>query len=99
MGLFGRAIAQSPALPLIADRRPGARQAGWFLADLGVSPGSLELNGDRPAEDPCAAAGGVHQPQQRRDLARRWPTVHHGTELLPRHPIDAARTGALNGCR
>jgi para-nitrobenzyl esterase len=35
-GLFQRAIAQSPALPLIADRETRARQSRAFLAELGV---------------------------------------------------------------
>src|SRR5690606_4612963 len=35
-GLFSRAIAQSPALPLIADREVRARQAHEFLRRLGV---------------------------------------------------------------
>ena len=35
-GLFARAIAQSPALPLIADRETRARQSRRFLQRLGV---------------------------------------------------------------
>src|SRR4029078_5917749 len=35
-GLFRRAIAQSPALPLIADREQRARQADEVLKRLGV---------------------------------------------------------------
>jgi len=36
-GLFSRAIAQSPALPLIADRETRARQARTFVERLGVT--------------------------------------------------------------
>src|SRR5207248_2149147 len=37
--LFARAIAQSPALPLIADREARAEQAQRFLAQLEVQVG------------------------------------------------------------
>ena len=37
-GLFRRAIAQSPALPLIADREVRAKRAHDFLQRLGVTP-------------------------------------------------------------
>ncbi|MCB0944742.1 MAG: carboxylesterase/lipase family protein, partial [Mycobacterium sp.] len=40
-GLFARAIAQSPALPLIADRETRARRAHEFLELLGVGPAEL----------------------------------------------------------
>ncbi len=36
-GLFHRAIAQSPALPLIADREFRAARAHEFLRSLGVA--------------------------------------------------------------
>jgi len=42
-GLFTRAIAQSPALPLIADRATRAEQSREFLRRLGVSAGEAHL--------------------------------------------------------
>lgn len=38
-GLFSRAIAQSPALPLIADRETRAERVYRFLGQLGVTAG------------------------------------------------------------
>jgi len=91
-GLFGRAIAQSPALPLIADRETRARQAHRFLARLGVGLDEVkalpqralrraagELQGESAAHTPVLAYG-----------------LTHGVELLPHHPIEAARLGAVS---
>jgi para-nitrobenzyl esterase len=90
-GLFGRAIAQSPALPLIADRDVRARQAHDFLRRLGVS--AAEVKG-LPQRRLRRAAGMVQL-----DSAARTPTLAygltHGVESLPRHPLDAARSGTL----
>ena len=41
-GLFSRAIAQSPALPLVADRETRARQAHEFLKRLGVDAAEVK---------------------------------------------------------
>ncbi|AFM17117.1 carboxylesterase type B [Mycolicibacterium chubuense NBB4] len=90
-GLFHRAIAQSPALPLIADRRLRAERAHDFLRRLGV--GVDEVKG-LPQRRLRRAAGAVQL-----QSAATTPTLAygltHGTELLPRHPIDAARRGEL----
>ena len=90
-GMFARAIAQSPALPLIADRDSRADQAERFLADLGM--GSAELK-DAPQRTLRHTAGKA----QLRSVATS-PTLAYGltygTDLLPYHPIDAARRGAL----
>jgi para-nitrobenzyl esterase len=89
-GLFGRAIAQSPALPLIADQELRARRADEFLRELGV--GVADLKG-LPQRQLRHAAGQVQQRS-----AATTPTfaygLTHGVDLLPRHPIDAARAGA-----
>jgi para-nitrobenzyl esterase len=90
-GLFQRAIAQSPALPLIADRQVRAARAGEFLAHLGVRADEVK---DLPQRQLRRAAGLVQ-----RDSAATTPTLAygltHGTELLPRHPVDAARAGQV----
>lgn len=90
--LFARAIAQSPALPLIADRDTRARRAHEFLDLVGASP--TELAG-LPQRVLRRAAGEI----QRRS-AESTPTLAYGLtfggELLPHHPIEAARRGELN---
>ena len=89
-GLFARAIAQSPALPLIADRDTRARQARRFLHQLGVG---AEVLKSLPQRQLRRAAGRLQL-----ESAEQTPTLAygltHGVELLPQHPIDAARAGA-----
>ena len=89
-GLFAQAIAQSPALPLMADRETRAEQAQRFLSRLGVTAGELKT---LPQRDLRRAAGEL----QLASVATT-PTLAHGltygVELLPLHPIEAARTGA-----
>ena len=89
-GLFAQAIAQSPALPLIADRETRAEQAQRFLSRLGVTAGELKT---LPQRELRRAAGEL----QLASVATT-PTLAHGltygVELLPLHPIEAARTGA-----
>ncbi|MGH3597776.1 MAG: carboxylesterase/lipase family protein, partial [Mycobacterium sp.] len=93
-GLFARAIAQSPALPLIADRATRAEQAQRFLGRLGVSAGNLKALKELPQRQLRRAAGEL----QLASVATT-PTLAHGltygVDLLPRHPIDAARAGAV----
>ncbi len=90
-GLFRRAIAQSPALPLIADREVRARRAHEFLARLGVSVDEVKA---LPQRQLRRAAGRI----QLRSAATT-PTLAYGltygVDLLPKHPVDAARDGAL----
>ncbi|MBU8810304.1 carboxylesterase family protein [Mycolicibacterium goodii] len=90
-GLFARAIAQSPALPLIADREIRADQARRFLELVGAD--ASELRG-LPQRRLRRAAGQVQL-----ESAQRTPTLAygltHGTDLLPRHPIEAARAGQV----
>jgi para-nitrobenzyl esterase len=90
-GLFGRAIAQSPALPLIADRESRAEQAQRFLARLEVPAAQLK---ELSARELRRAAGQL----QLASVASSPNLAHgltYGGELLPRHPIDAARRGAI----
>jgi para-nitrobenzyl esterase len=88
-GLFSQAIAQSPALPLMADRETRAEQAQRFLSRLGVTAGELKT---LPQRELRRAAGEL----QLASVATT-PTLAHGltygVELLPRHPIEAARAG------
>ncbi len=90
-GLFARAIAQSPALPLIADREVRAEQTHRFLAHLEVT--AAELKG-LPQRELRRAAG-----QLQLASVASSPTLAHGltygVELLPRHPIEAAQRGAI----
>jgi para-nitrobenzyl esterase len=90
-GLFHRAIAQSPALPLIADRELRAARARDFLKHLGVSAAEVK---NQPQRQLRRAAGAVQL-----ESAATTPTLAYGltygTQLLPRHPVDAARAGEL----
>ena len=90
-GLFDRAIAQSPALPLIGDREWRARQSHAFLAELGVSVDEVKALPQRRLR---RAAG-----QPPLDSVAHTPTLAygltHGVDLLPEHPIEAARSGAV----
>jgi para-nitrobenzyl esterase len=91
-GLFTRAIAQSPALPLIADRETRARQARTFVERLGVSVDEVK---SLPQRRLRRAAG-----QLQGESAAHTPTLAygltHGVDSLPWHPIDAARKGAVS---
>jgi para-nitrobenzyl esterase len=90
-GLFARAIAQSPALPLIADRALRAEQAQRFLTRLGVSASELK---ELPQRELRRAAGELQL-----ESVANTPTLAHGltygVDLLPRHPIEAARAGEV----
>lgn len=91
-GLFARAIAQSPALPLIADRAIRARRAHEFVDLVGADPAAFPVLPQRVLR---RAAGEM----QRRSVATS-PTLAYGltygVDLLPRHPIEAARAGEVN---
>lgn len=91
-GLFARAIAQSPALPLIADRATRARRAHEFVDLVGADPATFAVLPQRVLR---RAAGEL----QRRS-AETTPTLAYGltygVDLLPKHPIDAARAGEVN---
>ena len=88
--LFSQAIAQSPALPLMADREARAEQAQRFLRRLGVSAGELKT---LPQRELRRAAGELQL-----ESVGTTPTLAHGltygVDLLPLHPIEAARAGA-----
>ena len=90
-GLFGRAIAQSPALPLIADPQLRARRADEFISELDVPVGDVK---GLPQRQLRRAAGRVQQRS-----AAETPTLAygltHGVDLLPRHPIEAARESRI----
>jgi len=91
-GLFSRAIAQSPALPLIADRETRARQARTFVERLGVPVDEVK---SLPQRRLRRAAG-----QLQGESAANTPTLAygltHGVDSLPWHPVDAARRGAAS---
>lgn len=91
VGLFGRAIAQSPALPLIADREVRASRAHDFLNRLGVS--AAEVKG-LPQRQLRRAAGMLQLKS-----AASTPTLAYGltygVDLLPEHPVEAALAGRV----
>ncbi|MHA3022236.1 carboxylesterase/lipase family protein [Mycobacterium sp. BMJ-28] len=91
-GLFTRAIAQSPALPLIADRQTRARRAQEFLDELGADVDHLKQLPQRRLR----RAAGVVQAASAADSPTLAYGLTHGVELLPRHPIEAARAGAVH---
>ncbi len=90
-GLFRRAIAQSPALPLIADRETRARQAEAFLAELGVEAGEVKALPQRRLR---RAAGAIQLQSAARTPVLAYGLTH-GVDLLPQHPIEAARAGRV----
>ena len=91
-GLFRRAIAQSPALPLIGDRETRARQAEEFVRRLGVGVDQIK---SLPQRQLRRAAGSLQG-----ESAAATPTLAYGltygVDLLPAHPIQAAIDGAVN---
>ena len=91
-GLFRRAIAQSPALPLIADRQTRAAQAREFLARLDVDVDEVKALPQRRLR---RAAGAIQA-----ESSAQTPTLAFGltfgVDSLPMHPIDAARAGAVS---
>ena len=91
-GLFGRAIAQSPALPLIADPDVRARHADEFLNELGV--GVADVKG-LPQRRLRRAAGQV-QLRSTASTPILGYGLTYGVDLLPRHPIAAARDGTMS---
>lgn len=91
-GLFSRAIAQSPALPLIADRQTRADRARRFLERLGVGVDEVK---DLPQRQLRRAAGEL-QAESAADTPALAYGLTHGVDLLPLHPIDAARSGSVS---
>ena len=91
-GLFARAIAQSPALPLIADRETRARQARTFVERLGVDVDELK---SLPQRQLRRAAGQI-QGESASATPQLAYGLTHGVDSLPQHPIDAARAGAVS---
>lgn len=90
-GLFHRAIAQSPALPLIADRALRASRAREFLARLGVGAADVKALPQRQLR----RAAGMSQLSSAATTPTLAYGLTYGTDLLPRHPVDAARNGEL----
>ena len=87
-GLFRRAIAQSPALPLIADRETRARQARTFVERLGVTVDELK---SLPQRRLRRAAG-----QLQGESAADTPTLAYGLDLrrgLTAEASDRRRAG------
>lgn len=90
-GLFNRAIAQSPALPLIADREFRAANTREFVRRLGVDAAQLKMLPQRQLR----RAAGILQLKSTQTTPTLAYGLTHGTELLPLHPVEAARRGAL----
>ncbi|MBB2990397.1 para-nitrobenzyl esterase [Mycolicibacterium iranicum] len=92
-GLFGRAIAQSPALPLIADREFRAANTHEFLRRLGVGADEVKALPQRQLR----RAAGILQLKSTATTPTLAYGLTHGTDLLPLHPVEAARRGATLG--
>ncbi len=91
-GLFAGAIAQSPALPLIADRATRAERSRRFLDLLGVGAEEVRSLPQRRLR----RAAGMLQVQSATETPTLAYGLTYGVELLPRHPIEAARAGAVS---
>ena len=90
-GLFHRAIAQSPALPLIADREFRAANTREFVRRLGADAAQLKVLPQRQLR----RTAGILQLKSTQTTPTLAYGLTHGTELLPLHPVEAARRGAL----
>ncbi|TFV58850.1 carboxylesterase/lipase family protein [Mycobacterium sp. PS03-16] len=90
-GLFARAIAQSPALPLITDRETRAQRARRFLDLLGLDVDQVKAAPQRLLR----RAAGQLQLESAAETPALAYGLTHGVELLPQHPIEAARAGAV----
>ncbi|MUM07598.1 MULTISPECIES: carboxylesterase/lipase family protein [unclassified Mycolicibacterium] len=90
-GLFGRAIAQSPALTLIADRETRARQAHEFVRRLGVGVDEIAALPQRQLR----RAAGQLQGESAANSPKLAYGLTYGVDLLPEHPVTAARAGAV----
>jgi para-nitrobenzyl esterase len=88
-GLFHRAIAQSPALPLIADREFRAANTHDFLRRLGVGADQVKALPQRQLR----RAASILQVKSTATSPTLAYGLTHGTELLPHHPVEAARRG------
>lgn len=91
-GLFARAIAQSPALPLIADVDTRAEQAQRFLHEVGANAAELKALPQRRLR----RAAGVLQGESAATTPTLAYGLTYGVDLLPRHPIDAAACGEIH---
>jgi para-nitrobenzyl esterase len=91
-GLFARAIAQSPALPLIADVDTRADQAQRFLREVDAPADQLK---DLPQRRLRRAAG-VLQSQSSATTPVLAFGLTYGVDLLPRHPVAAAAAGDVH---
>ncbi|WP_448495885.1 carboxylesterase/lipase family protein [Mycolicibacterium thermoresistibile] len=91
-GLFHRAIAQSPALPLIADADLRAGRAARFVERLGVGVDDIRELPQRALR----RAAGLVQLDSIADSPALAYGLTHGVDLLPRHPIAAARAGTVH---
>lgn len=78
---------------MIADRATRAEQSRGFLRRLGVSAGEVHVLKELPQRELRRAAGALQVAS-----VASTPTLAHGLtygiDLLPRHPIEAARVGA-----
>jgi para-nitrobenzyl esterase len=91
-GLFARAIAQSPALPLIADVDARAEQAQRFLHEVGAKADELKELPQRRLR----RAAGVLQSQSSATTPVLAFGLTYGVDLLPRHPVEAAASGDVH---
>lgn len=90
-GLFGRAIAQSPALPLIADRETRARQAHEFVRRLDIPIDEIVALPQRQLR----RAAGQLQGESAANSPKLAYGLTYGVDLLPAHPVSAAQAGAV----
>ncbi|MDG4669044.1 carboxylesterase family protein [Mycobacterium sp. 236(2023)] len=90
-GLFHRAIAQSPALPLIADREFRAANTHEFVQRLGVDVAEVKSLPQRQLR----RAAGILQLKSAKTTPTLAYGLTHGTDLLPLEPVEAARQGRI----
>ena len=90
-GFVAGTLGQSPALPLIGDRETRARQAHEFVRRLDVTVDQIAALPQRQLR----RAAGHLQGESAASSPKLAYGLTYGVDLLPAHPVAAARSGAV----
>lgn len=92
-GLFSRAIVESAPATSVYDEERGARVAGMFLTEVGLSPADVGRVRELPVDELVRASHAVYTavPEQFPGTLAYAPIVDG--ELLPDYPLNRYRAG------